>query len=93
LTSRRAIGAIVVHLEFAWQRVLSAHPQVALHDKDNSHPNFEHSHRAACVFFAALFGGNPAEWHAAHVPEVDRIGTNVARVLRDAAWQTVRMLE
>jgi hypothetical protein len=89
----RAIGAIVVPVGLAWQRVLGEHPRIVLHDKDNSHPNLAGSYLAACVFVAALFGGKPAEMDAGHLPESDRIGADVARVLRDAAWETVRTLE
>jgi hypothetical protein len=89
----RAIGAIVVPVGTAWQRVLSGHPEIVLHDKDGSHPNLAGSYLAACVFFAALFRRNPAEVEAAHAPEADRIGADVAAVLRDAAWETVRTLD
>jgi len=88
----REIGAIVVPVGFAWQRVLSHHHNIVLHDKDNSHPNLAGSYLAACVFFATLFGRNPAECEAAHVPGLDRIGTEVCRVLRETAWETVRTL-
>ncbi len=35
-----SIGALVVPVGQAWQRVLTERPDVMLHDKDNSHPSF-----------------------------------------------------
>lgn len=83
----REIGAIVVPVGLAWQRVFLRHPEIVLHDKDNSHPNLAGSYLSACVFFAALFGTRPAEGEAAHVPEAERIGADVARVLGEVAWE------
>lgn len=48
----------------AWQASLAAHPNIALHSSDKSHPAPAGSHLAACVFLEVLSGQNPeaAEW-------------------------------
>ncbi len=55
----RSIRAMVVPVGMAWQRLLSERPDLVLHDKDHSHPNFAGTYLAACVSFAALFTRAP----------------------------------
>jgi hypothetical protein len=56
----REIGATVVPVGVAWERVLAAPDAPVLHDKDGSHPSPAGSYLAACVFLAALFDESPA---------------------------------
>jgi len=50
------LGALVVPVGVAWQRVLEMN---VLHDKGQSHPMLAGSYLAGCVFFAALFRESP----------------------------------
>jgi hypothetical protein len=82
----REIGAVVVPVGVAWERVLAAGRGPVLHDKDGSHPTPAGSYLAACVFLAALFdespvdtGGAPPGLSAAH-----------AKLLQRAAREAVR---
>jgi hypothetical protein len=54
------VGAIVVPVGPAWQAAQKRHPQIALYEKDGSHPTSAGSYLAACVFFVTLFDENPA---------------------------------
>jgi hypothetical protein len=83
----RKLGAIVVPVGLAWERVLTQRPHLVLHDRDNSHPNFAGSYLAARVFFATLFGRSPIGLETNDTAELGRLGMD-ARALQDAAWQT-----
>jgi hypothetical protein len=80
----RELGATVAPAGVAWERVLSRHPEIALHDTDGSHPNLAGSYLSACVLFAAVFGESPA---GAPFPET--VGKDRAAVLQAEAWATV----
>ena len=53
------LGALVVPVGVAWERLLRAHERPVLHDADGSHPSPAGSYLAACVFLAALLGESP----------------------------------
>ena len=57
-----SIGAIVVPAGVAWQRLLDERPEIGLHDKDGSHPNFAGTFLAACVFILCCLGGGLRGW-------------------------------
>lgn len=83
------LGAIVVPVGVAWQRVLKTHPEVTLRDRDQSHPNPAGSYLAACVFFATLFDRGPLG-----LP-TDAIGSKPidserCKLLQEAAWHMVQ---
>jgi hypothetical protein len=61
-TIGREIGATVVPVGVVWQQVFRKHGDVALYDKDGSHPTLAGSYLAACAFFAILFRRNPDGW-------------------------------
>ncbi len=82
----RAIGATVVPVGLAWQYCLAAHPDIALHDKDQSHPNLAGSYLAACTFYATLFIGR-----AKSVPNIDMdLDAETVNALHEAALATTR---
>jgi hypothetical protein len=85
-----SIGAIVVPVGQAWQRLMTERPDLILHDKDNSHPNFAGSYLAACVFFASLFKGSPEGLQTSDLPKLEPFGPGAASALQQAAWLTVR---
>ncbi len=53
------LGAIVVPVGLAWERVLATGEGPVLHDKDGSHPTVAGSYLAACVFLRSLFDESP----------------------------------
>jgi len=77
------LGATIVPVGIAWQNFLNEHQQPVLHDKDQSHPTFAGSYLAACVFFAVLFGENPAGIACEQLP------STVAELLQKTAWAIV----
>jgi hypothetical protein len=80
----RELGATVVPVGLAWQRLLGEHDQPALHDKDQSHPTLAGSYLAACVFLAVLFEESPVG-----IPgEVDGLSEKDLALLQKVAWQT-----
>jgi hypothetical protein len=81
----RELNATVVPAGLAWQRVLAEHPEITLHDKDQSHPNLAGSYLAACVFLAVLFGENPLG-----APAPEKLDSNEAALLQRAAWATAK---
>ena len=78
----RELGATVVPAGVAGERVLRDHPEITLHDKDQSHPTLAGSYLAACVFFAVLFGESPV---GAEAPAGLKAGEAI--VLQGAAWE------
>ena len=80
----REVGATVVPAGLAWQRCLADHPDLVLHDKDQSHPNLAGSYLAACVFYATLFIGRSRS-----IPNIS-IDLEQTDALHDAALKTVR---
>jgi hypothetical protein len=66
----KELGAIVVPVGTAWQKLLSSNDQPVLFDKDGSHPSLAGSYLAACVFYASLFGENLADFNF-EVPGLD----------------------
>ena len=84
--SGRELGATVVPAGLAWQHCLAAHPEIVLHDKDQSHPNLAGSYLAACAFYAALFIGR-----ARSIPTIAiDLDTNIVESLHGAALETAR---
>ena len=81
----REVGATVVPVGLAWQRVLAGGGAPVLHDKDASHPTLAGSYLAACVFHAVLYPGGPVDLDVG----VDGLPDEHARLLRHAAHATV----
>ena len=77
------LGALVVPVGAAWERVRLTHPNVELYDADGSHPSAAGSYLAACTFLGALCGKSPvgAPVHVHGVTPDD------AAVLQRAAWE------
>ena len=82
----RELGALVMPVGVAWERVLAAAGAPVLHDKDGSHPTPAGSYLAACVFLAALLGQNPVG--AGGVPE--ELSAEQATLLQRVAREVVR---
>jgi hypothetical protein len=79
----RELGATVVPVGLAWQRVLRQHGPPLLHDRDQSHPTLAGSYLAACVFLAVLFRENPVGINC----KVAGLSENDLARLQKAAWQ------
>ena len=53
------IGATVVPVGQAWEKVRTLRPDIQLFDKDGSHPSPSGTYLSACVFYAVLTGKSP----------------------------------
>ena len=82
----RELGATVVPVGLAWQRVLGKHDQPVLYDKDQSHPTLAGSYLAACVFLAVLFQESPVGLDV----EVAGFDEKDLALLQKAAWEECR---
>ena len=70
----------------AWQRCLQDHPDILLHDMDQSHPSLAGSYLAACTFYAALFLGRSRS-----IPAIDiDLQEHEIDALHTAALETMR---
>ena len=80
----RELGATVVPVGLAWQRLLGEHDPPVLHDRDQSHPSLAGSYLAACVFLAVLYEESPVG-----IPgEVAGLSAKDLALLQQVAWQT-----
>jgi hypothetical protein len=84
----RELGATVVPVGLAWQRLARQHDQSVLYDRDQSHPSLPGSYLAACVFLAVLWGESPVGLATA----VAGLTANDLAVLQKVAWQECRSL-
>jgi hypothetical protein len=84
-----SVGAIVIPVGQAWQRLMTERPDLILYDKDDSHPNFAGSYLAACVFFASLFKRSPEGLQTSDLSGLEPFGPGAAAALQQAAWLTV----
>ena len=58
----KEVGATVVPVGTAWQKLLAKHDEPVLHSADGSHPTVAGSYLAAYTFYCTLFGGNPTKF-------------------------------
>ncbi len=58
----KEIGASVVPVGTAWQKLVAKHDKPVLHAADGSHPTIAGSYLAACTFYTTLFGGDPTKF-------------------------------
>lgn len=80
----RMLEIPVIPVGLAFERAIENIPGVVLHDPDTKHPSLEGTYLAAAVFYSALYGKSPvALGYSAG------LGEEIARQLRQAAWQTV----
>ena len=77
----KELGAIVVPVGVAWQKLLAKHDKPILHAQDGSHPTVAGSYLAACTFYATLFGGDPTELEA----DVDELTDDERKLLQRIA--------
>jgi len=80
------IGAVVVPVGIAWEKLLSKKPAVTLHDADQSHPSIAGSYLAACVFFATFFDQSPEGIKS----ELKQVSAAEIKLLQKTAWSTVK---
>jgi hypothetical protein len=81
----RELNATVIPAGLAWQRILSEHPEITLHDKDQSHPTLAGSYLAACTFFATLYDESPEG-----LPAPKSLESSLAPILQRAARDAAR---
>lgn len=82
----RELNAGLAPVGPAWALALQRHPQLRLHQEDQSHPSITGTYLAACVFYATLYGQSPEA--LAH--ESVSLDPAVARELQQIAWQVVQ---
>ncbi len=58
----KELGASVVPVGTAWQKLIAKHDKPVLHAEDGSHPTIAGSYLAACAFYTTLFDGDPTEF-------------------------------
>ena len=80
------LGATIVPVGLAWQRLLRRKVRPQLHDKDGSHPTLAGSYLAACVFLAVLFERNPVGIDS----ELEGLTHGEVKMLQQAAWTAAR---
>ncbi|MGI9238973.1 MAG: DUF4886 domain-containing protein [Woeseiaceae bacterium] len=81
----RELGAEVVPVGLAFERVTTERPDIALRIADAKHPSLAGTYLAACTFFAALYEQSP-EGLSYDVG----LGEETATFLQRVAWQTVK---
>lgn len=93
LQAAREIEARIAPVGPAWQRALSAFPELPLHTEDRSHPNLLGSYLTACIFYATLFAESPvALTNQFRISEgvTAVIDADKAAFLQQTAWSTCR---
>jgi len=53
-------NAMIIPVGLAWSNAIRKYPDLTLWQNDGSHPSEQGTYFAACVFYAALYGENPA---------------------------------
>jgi len=78
------LDIMVIPVGLAFERAVKINPEVVLHNEDRIHPSLEGTYLAAAVFYAAFYRKSPLEL------DYDAgLEKNTARLLRQAAWETV----
>lgn len=54
-----ATNSFVAPVGEAWKAALSTNPELILHSSDNSHPSYDGSYIAACVFYSVFWNKSP----------------------------------
>lgn len=81
----KKLDIMVIPVGLAFEHAMQMNPDVVLHNEDRIHPSLEGTYLAAAVFYAALYRKSPLELdYDAGLEE------NTARLLRQAAWETVQ---
>lgn len=79
------VGALVVPVGLAFERALTARPDLVLHHTDNVHPSMAGTYLASCVFYAALYGKSPVgNIYTAGLPR------ELVEFLQKTAWDTTQ---
>jgi hypothetical protein len=79
------LGALVVPVGLAFERVKRESPLIALYYADGKHPSLEGTYLAACVFYSAFFGRSP-EGNT----YLAGLNAETAHTLQKASWNTTR---
>jgi len=78
----KELGASVVPVGTAWQRLIAKHDKPVLHAEDGSHPTIAGSFLAACTFYATLFGGDPTKLES----DIGNLTNDERSLLQQVAW-------
>lgn len=64
-----ATDSYVAPVGDAWKAAFALNPELLLHSSDQSHPSYDGSYLAACVFYAVFFAETPVGTH--HGTQID----------------------
>ncbi len=70
-----ATNSYVAPVGEAWKAVLSTNPELVLHSSDNSHPSYDGTYLAACVFYAIFWNETPVGIY--HSTQIDDTKANI----------------
>lgn len=65
----------------AWKAALNSDPEIILHSSDQSHPSYDGSYLAACVFYAVLWNESPIG--AYHNSQIDASKAEFLQTIAD----------
>jgi hypothetical protein len=82
-------GAMVIPVGLAFEEARTRRPDLALHTRDDSHPNLLGSYLAAATVFSSLYGVSPVGLGYDANGEID---AETAEFLQQVAWDTVQAL-
>jgi len=85
----KELKAEVAPVGIAWESARRDDAELALHNRDKSHPTKTGTYLAACVFFAAIYHKSPEGLPG----KIGGISDAQARKLQSVAWKTVQDLK
>lgn len=79
-----ATNSYVAPVGEAWRAALSTNPEIVLHSSDNSHPSYDGSYLAACVFYSVFWNESPVGiYHSTQIDDAK------AAILQNTANEVV----
>ena len=76
-----ATNSYVAPVGEAWKAALSTNPELVLHSGDNSHPSYDGSYLAACVFHAIFWNESPVGIY--HDNQIDDTKAELLQTIAD----------
>ena len=80
------LRAEIAPVGMAWEKALKADKKLALHRADKKHPTPAGTYLAACVFYATIYGKNPAGLPG----KPGKLTDEEARPLQTIAWKVAK---
>ena len=89
-----AIGAVLIPIGVAWEKILTLTPEISLFTRDGSHPSAEGVYLNACTIYSTITAKSPVGHEQRYVIKHNRpvsIPDKTAELLQRAAWQTAEL--